>query len=70
MSPELCTDFAVLEGILYHIVSNAIKYADPYTIIRLNYCLEEIVHPRLAGRLKITVVDKGALFEEVKYQKH
>lgn len=30
---DLCTDFLMLEGILYHILSNAVKYADPGTII-------------------------------------
>jgi signal transduction histidine kinase len=54
---DLCTDFLMLEGILYHILSNAVKYADPCTIIQIQYCLEQISHPTLAGRLKIIVID-------------
>jgi K+-sensing histidine kinase KdpD len=58
----ICTDYNIYEGILFHIVQNAIKFAKSGTQIKIKVDLKQESHPIFSGYLNTKVIDEGSGF--------
>jgi len=57
-----CSDFSILEGILYHIFANTVKYSTEGTEIKIYLSFELIQNKKLAGKLLFKIIDVGENF--------